>query len=945
MTGSISQPDTSMTSIAKVYDLKRFVGKPNQVVELLGWRQPHDGGGGTFVWDDGCKLKANDGTIFAVSGRMWGRWRRIYSGPVDVRWFGGVDDVRVFRDARILSGSANLTFSGVTTSDVNKTVVLIGGAANHPSGTVSTVAGSRVLMGHGTSFEDDLWLGPDATIDINGESYHTSDDLSGVANCNTGYLLTGTGTQFTTELYVGAVIGLRSGTLHGSGIDGNTRHFRAQIDTIINDELATIRQSAPQNSDYMQLTLHGHGHQQNQSHMLLDRPATATVVSSSTWLGPRAPLVATITKVSGSTATLSSHADYDLDRTRGYVFTDNTNAFRVALSQSNSVVVSPPMQAGGFDRFMRTPGHFLDVAPGAFGLKDELFIANDQQNRHLHIQLGASLWQCDSIVVDASECKISGENVGAAVGNGEGIWHNFMPTNAYIGKPGRPIFRFGVTGDAYGSTVRGLRLIQLVSEPDFVTFGDAGTAGVTGLLLGGFAPDGVSGVGAGGVDMFDIVVSDTYQGINVRAATQAWNIHHFYILRHNNGWDNAFSNGFGIAVGSDSHYQMCGANTAGHIEHGIIQGFKVGIKIGGPGPRGPSVATTDIGPGKIVIENLPAKESIGVHLAWGGNLTVSGLHMEHGSEPDDSFSGRGIVISDPCTLAQDVYLYNNFLTGFNKSIDVYMMSGLVCEANYCDGSGGRIEGPSSDVNHPCHALGNLPNNVKRFGAWLVQKEPAGSQWSAVHELENEDGFVETHTWNLDAPAGVARPELHYRGAGVFDTLKSPNRDRLEISNGIRFIGDNDYYGLRSEGSSFVWTCPDGANPSFATSDGVNFALLQRYAASLERPVNAGGLIIRSNFLSGSTSQDIQTVFNTTIDPKKPEDATMNVSFDNKQVMRFDRHGNAWVGDNAQTSCYGDPNGQVTGKIGTVCIRKDPDGPNKTFYVKESGDGNTGWVSK
>jgi len=49
-----------------------------------------DQGGGLFYLDLTSVLTANGGTVLATSGA--GRWLRIYTGPVNVRWFGAIGD-------------------------------------------------------------------------------------------------------------------------------------------------------------------------------------------------------------------------------------------------------------------------------------------------------------------------------------------------------------------------------------------------------------------------------------------------------------------------------------------------------------------------------------------------------------------------------------------------------------------------------------------------------------------------------------------------------------------------------------------------------------------------------------------------------------------------------------------------------------------------------------
>ena len=53
-----------------------------------GFWAPGDGGGGVFHFDSAATTPDDGGTVIAVSGLAKGRWRRLYSGPLNVKWFG-----------------------------------------------------------------------------------------------------------------------------------------------------------------------------------------------------------------------------------------------------------------------------------------------------------------------------------------------------------------------------------------------------------------------------------------------------------------------------------------------------------------------------------------------------------------------------------------------------------------------------------------------------------------------------------------------------------------------------------------------------------------------------------------------------------------------------------------------------------------------------------------
>jgi hypothetical protein len=68
-------------------------GESQTFVELLGYRQPGDGGGGHFRWDETATASDNSGTVIRPdSAPVAGRWLRILSGPVSVLYFGAYND-------------------------------------------------------------------------------------------------------------------------------------------------------------------------------------------------------------------------------------------------------------------------------------------------------------------------------------------------------------------------------------------------------------------------------------------------------------------------------------------------------------------------------------------------------------------------------------------------------------------------------------------------------------------------------------------------------------------------------------------------------------------------------------------------------------------------------------------------------------------------------------
>ncbi|HTN45194.1 MAG TPA: hypothetical protein VL098_02520 [Flavipsychrobacter sp.] len=63
----------------------------NETVEVLGYYEPGDGGGGTFYWDSGSIASDNTGTVINPGlGGSPGRWMRVFDSTINVRWFGAI---------------------------------------------------------------------------------------------------------------------------------------------------------------------------------------------------------------------------------------------------------------------------------------------------------------------------------------------------------------------------------------------------------------------------------------------------------------------------------------------------------------------------------------------------------------------------------------------------------------------------------------------------------------------------------------------------------------------------------------------------------------------------------------------------------------------------------------------------------------------------------------
>lgn len=108
------------------------------VCSVTGYRNPGDGGGGSFYWDEQCALPDDDGTIVGTGTK--GRWRRIFTGAIDTRWFGSVGD-GVVDDAAAIQNAINAA--------ITQRVGVYVPPGTHRISKTLVVAGDLVLRGAG----------------------------------------------------------------------------------------------------------------------------------------------------------------------------------------------------------------------------------------------------------------------------------------------------------------------------------------------------------------------------------------------------------------------------------------------------------------------------------------------------------------------------------------------------------------------------------------------------------------------------------------------------------------------------------------------------------------------------------------------------------------------------------------------------------------------------
>jgi hypothetical protein len=153
-------------------NLRGLVGSDSDVLVIaLGYRSPGDGGGGVFVWISTSAID-NGGTIIVPNQSVGSatpgpHWQRIYSGPVDVKWFGAYgngstpDDIYLIRARDAVAASGGTVSFGPGTYRLSRNVTLgetvglqfTAGAILAPdAGTTLTILGPLSVANAGQIF-------------------------------------------------------------------------------------------------------------------------------------------------------------------------------------------------------------------------------------------------------------------------------------------------------------------------------------------------------------------------------------------------------------------------------------------------------------------------------------------------------------------------------------------------------------------------------------------------------------------------------------------------------------------------------------------------------------------------------------------------------------------------------------------------------------------------
>jgi hypothetical protein len=93
LSGDNAGGNVTLGVVATIADLKALSGGAFGTVQVTGYWIAGDGGGGIFRWDSSNSGAENGGTLLLPnSAPAVGRWVRIYSGALNLKWFGAKGD-------------------------------------------------------------------------------------------------------------------------------------------------------------------------------------------------------------------------------------------------------------------------------------------------------------------------------------------------------------------------------------------------------------------------------------------------------------------------------------------------------------------------------------------------------------------------------------------------------------------------------------------------------------------------------------------------------------------------------------------------------------------------------------------------------------------------------------------------------------------------------------
>lgn len=220
-----------ITVVQTISGLRAISGiTDGDAINVDGYTTEGDGGGGIFYWNAASTTSDNGGTIIAPTGVPTGRWYRIYSGAINVMWFGATgngstDDTAAITAAITAVGSGDTVYfppgtyifpAALSTINSKNNIALKG------AGVGATTVKSTVPVGTPASGDPVLmWFSSCTFIEISDITFDVNSILTTAANT---YALAFSNCS-DINFHDCAII---NGTRLGIGFVGATNRFRVE---------------------------------------------------------------------------------------------------------------------------------------------------------------------------------------------------------------------------------------------------------------------------------------------------------------------------------------------------------------------------------------------------------------------------------------------------------------------------------------------------------------------------------------------------------------------------------------------------------------------------------------------------------------------------------------------------------------------------------------------
>lgn len=110
MSGGLLSEGSLGLAVTNLAALKALISRP-ELVTIEGYTTAGDGGHGPFYWDEGSNTTADDALVVQPTAGTAGRYKRLWDGRLDVKWFGAkgdgtTDDKPAFAAAVVAAAAA-----------------------------------------------------------------------------------------------------------------------------------------------------------------------------------------------------------------------------------------------------------------------------------------------------------------------------------------------------------------------------------------------------------------------------------------------------------------------------------------------------------------------------------------------------------------------------------------------------------------------------------------------------------------------------------------------------------------------------------------------------------------------------------------------------------------------------------------------------------------------